>query len=715
MNINIFDQSQATDMIGVIKLLPPRQIGKIEFTTPTELITIQSRQMKNINVFDSLTVTESLTIRLVYYVNVLDSLTVTESVIITPRSYNIIVFESSSITENVTIVMINNLSVTDSSTITEVPFSGMNPDVDPSINVFDASQATDLFLNSLSFNGTTAFVNVPFSASLQPANFSVSAWINATSLGGSDFLSDVVATEGANSGYALRVGAGTTNFMVGSGSGTPEAKDPSVTIVTGTWFHIAGTYDGANIKVYVNGILRATTASGSFSASSNALHIGDTPGAGGRNFAGNITDVRVYSAALSQAQITTLFQLGQTSVDLTKMAAWWHMDEGSGTTILDASGNSQTGTLSGSTTPTWSTTVPQSPAIVDIKFINVNDSSTVADLITQILVIDIIGINENSIVLDVRRNYITNPSDEGSGANETWTKGGTVASVTFNSTDQAFKGTQSIKFIQVASNCFTYQDITVVPGTTYKFSAYIYISTLTLGTFGINLKPTNFSFTYASTNFISTTGTWTQVTGTYTAGSETVVRLILDSSGPATGTAYFDAIQMEATNQTAYFDGDQTGVQWDGSQFTSTSSTAQTVNTIETIKDESISDSSTVTENITVTLIQEPVISDSSTVTESITVILIQKPIIFDSSTITDNIITLQIYVLNIFDSSAATEAITMSVVDLINVFDSSAVAESLILLFTEFESIFEASTVTENFTMELIGIIGVQWGLVLQ
>lgn len=37
----------------------------------------------------------------------------------------------------------------------------------------------------------------------------------------------------------------------------------------------------------------------------------------------------------------------------TPMAAWWKMNEGSGTTTADASGNSLTGTLSGTSIPTW--------------------------------------------------------------------------------------------------------------------------------------------------------------------------------------------------------------------------------------------------------------------------------------------------------------------------------------------------------------------------
>ena len=73
-------------------------------------------------------------------------------------------------------------------------------------------------------------------------------------------------------------------------------------IPTGTWTHIAGTYDGANLRLYVNGVLVKTQArTGTIFSSPNPLYIGGK----GSQFSGLIDEVRVYNRALSAAEINT--------------------------------------------------------------------------------------------------------------------------------------------------------------------------------------------------------------------------------------------------------------------------------------------------------------------------------------------------------------------------------------------------------------------------
>jgi hypothetical protein len=74
-------------------------------------------------------------------------------------------------------------------------------------------------------------------------------------------------------------------------------------LAASTWTHLAMTYDGATLKIYVNGTLATSTPqSGTMTASTNALQIGgDTTY--GQYFKGLIDEVRVYNIALTQAQI----------------------------------------------------------------------------------------------------------------------------------------------------------------------------------------------------------------------------------------------------------------------------------------------------------------------------------------------------------------------------------------------------------------------------
>src|SRR5262249_34322931 len=74
---------------------------------------------------------------------------------------------------------------------------------------------------------------------------------------------------------------------------------------TSTWSYIATTYDGANVRLYVNGTLISTTAkTGSIATSTNPLQIGGDS-IYGQYFNGLIDEGRVYNAALTSSQIQT--------------------------------------------------------------------------------------------------------------------------------------------------------------------------------------------------------------------------------------------------------------------------------------------------------------------------------------------------------------------------------------------------------------------------
>ena len=73
----------------------------------------------------------------------------------------------------------------------------------------------------------------------------------------------------------------------------------------GAWTHVALTYDGTMLRLYVNGTeVASRTASGQITASTSPLWIGGNSPFG-EYFAGLIDDVRVYNRALTQAEIQT--------------------------------------------------------------------------------------------------------------------------------------------------------------------------------------------------------------------------------------------------------------------------------------------------------------------------------------------------------------------------------------------------------------------------
>ena len=90
-----------------------------------------------------------------------------------------------------------------------------------------------------------------------------------------------------------------------------SATNPSIAGGTAVgfneWHHVAGTYDGANINVYLDGSLDGTIATTSpIGVNAANVLIGENPEAAGRNWDGMIDDVRIYNRALSQAELGEL-------------------------------------------------------------------------------------------------------------------------------------------------------------------------------------------------------------------------------------------------------------------------------------------------------------------------------------------------------------------------------------------------------------------------
>jgi hypothetical protein len=93
----------------------------------------------------------------------------------------------------------------------------------------------------------------------------------------------------------------------------------------GDWMHVAATYDGTALKLYVDGNEEESLETGSLPYdSTEKLYIGGDPGCGGRSwYTGLLDDVRIYNRALTEAEIDALVR-GATAVSLSdKLAVTW--------------------------------------------------------------------------------------------------------------------------------------------------------------------------------------------------------------------------------------------------------------------------------------------------------------------------------------------------------------------------------------------------------
>ena len=211
--------------------------------------------------------------------------------------------------------------------------SNLNPIADYSVD-FDGSN--DKITTNYFFPSTT--------------KLTVEAWIypeattykriftnfNGTSINSSDVVFDTY--NATNNGRGLRFGLNSYY----------AASVPNV-LTLNTWNHVAATFDAGQIKLYVNGSLVGTFTAPQtmiIPTSARSLTIGEdfSTGANSEFFNGRIDEFRVWTRTLTQSEIAANMNsclIGNED----SLKLYYRMNEGTGTTITDLSGNGNHGTL----------------------------------------------------------------------------------------------------------------------------------------------------------------------------------------------------------------------------------------------------------------------------------------------------------------------------------------------------------------------------------
>jgi glucose/arabinose dehydrogenase/fibronectin type 3 domain-containing protein len=168
-----------------------------------------------------------------------------------------------------------------------------------------AWSANGRYGGAVSFNGSTGLVRVEDSASLDlTAGMTLSAWVmpSVAQTGWRTIMqkqSDAWFLN-ASSGAGALVPAGGGTF----GSSTPYVAGATANPV-GAWTNVALTYDGATLRLFVNGVQVATRpTTGAIQATASPLWIGGN-NPYGEYFTGLIDEVRVYNRALTATEVQT--------------------------------------------------------------------------------------------------------------------------------------------------------------------------------------------------------------------------------------------------------------------------------------------------------------------------------------------------------------------------------------------------------------------------
>ncbi len=163
------------------------------------------------------------------------------------------------------------------------------------------------------FDGATTAIRIADRPELHASVGTVAMWIRPTVL---PSLGEARSIAGAATGNAslnswevyFYDNSGTLELITGGdAAGGPQLHFPW-TLGTGTWFHVAATWDGTTQHMYLDGAQVVTGPQFAIEYTGHDVLIGadETPGGLTHYFDGDIDDVRFYSRALSPSEISLL-------------------------------------------------------------------------------------------------------------------------------------------------------------------------------------------------------------------------------------------------------------------------------------------------------------------------------------------------------------------------------------------------------------------------
>lgn len=189
------------------------------------------------------------------------------------------------------------------------------------------------------FDGSSNYFTIPNASQLQPTEaLTIAAWVKGNAWGsGSDVETILRKGESNPNNFAFHISDGRVELVLDGNDGAGIRS--ATTLSTGSWYHVAATWDGESVKIYINGVLNNSgSKTGTLSTDTRPLYIGGRSSAD--LFDGTIRDVRFHNRALSESEILLLAGL----------VGHWKFAEGTGSSAADSSGNGNSATLSGGAT-----------------------------------------------------------------------------------------------------------------------------------------------------------------------------------------------------------------------------------------------------------------------------------------------------------------------------------------------------------------------------
>jgi len=217
----------------------------------------------------------------------------------------------------------------------------------------------------LDFDGTDDYVSGASSLWSANGDQTFACWLKVDNISNSRLIFDTSGTGdfSVQTDGQIRVHPVASNWA-----------DTTSSISTGVWYHIVLTQTSTARKIYVDGVEQTLAVGGgspqtvAWNSPTSALRIGHA-GAYRDEFDGQMADARIYSAALSAANVKEIYNDSKvilpSNVAQTNLKCWLPMVDGAGTIAYDGSGNGNDGTLTNMTSADWLTGQTGPPQLVE--------------------------------------------------------------------------------------------------------------------------------------------------------------------------------------------------------------------------------------------------------------------------------------------------------------------------------------------------------------
>ena len=175
---------------------------------------------------------------------------------------------------------------------------------------------------SAEFDGSSDYIQLDNAFSYDTVT--VSAWAYISNTSSDKFFLD--ARTSATAGYILYANTAENiywTFQDASINGTTAYQDE--------WVYLTGTYDGSNMRLYVNGSQVASTATTKTNSNTTNARIGARSHTSPSSYMnGNLANVAIWNRALSSDEINSVMWKGYDALEASEksgLQAWYSLDD----------------------------------------------------------------------------------------------------------------------------------------------------------------------------------------------------------------------------------------------------------------------------------------------------------------------------------------------------------------------------------------------------